>query len=53
MINWTTTLKSIAHEEVDHEWIQEVETEVNGRPRRMHGYRTPAEVAEGRSCPAI
>ncbi len=41
------------HEEVDHEWIEEVETEVNGRPRRMHAYRTPAEVAEERSCPAI
>lgn len=41
------------HEEVDHEWIQEVETEVNGRPRRMHGYRTPAEVSEARRGPAI
>ena len=41
------------HEEVDHEWIQEVETELNGRPRRMHGYCTPAEVAAERSYPAI
>jgi hypothetical protein len=37
---------------VDREWIREVEAEPNGRPRRMHGYRTPAEVAEERRCPA-
>jgi transposase, IS30 family len=36
---------SFPYEEVDHQWILEVEAEINGRPRRMHGYRTPLEVA--------
>jgi IS30 family transposase len=36
---------SFPYEEVDHEWLLEVEAEINGRPRRLHGYRTPAEVA--------
>ena len=36
---------SFPYEEVDHEWIRGVEEELNGRPRRLLGYRTPAEVA--------
>ena len=36
---------SFPYEEVDHEWIREVEEGLNGRPRRQHGYRTPAEMA--------
>lgn len=36
---------SFPYEEVDHEWIGEVETALNDRPRRQHGYRTPAEMA--------
>ena len=36
---------SFPYEEVDHEWIGEVETVLNDRPRRQHGYRTPAEMA--------
>ena len=36
---------SFPYEEVDHEWIGKVETALNERPRRQHGYRTPAEMA--------
>lgn len=40
---------SFPYEEVDHVWLQEVETALNDRPRRQHGYRTPAEVARERA----
>ena len=36
---------SFPYEEVDHEWIREVEDELNGRPRQRLGFRTPAEMA--------
>jgi transposase, IS30 family len=36
---------SFPYGEVDHQWLLEVEAEINNRPRRMHGYRTPAEMA--------
>ena len=31
------------YEEVEPEWVQEVEDALNGRPRRILGYRTPVE----------
>ena len=35
--------EAFPHEEVEPEWVQEVEDALNGRPRRILGYRTPVE----------
>jgi IS30 family transposase len=31
------------HEEMEEQWVEEVEAALNGRPRRILGYRTPQE----------
>ena len=35
--------ESFPHEEMDEQWVEEVEEALNGRPRRILGYLTPRE----------
>lgn len=39
------------HEEVDEQWVAEVEAALNGRPRRILGYLTPQEALRALSPP--
>jgi IS30 family transposase len=42
--------KGTDFQRISHQEVARVETLINERPRRRHGYRTPAEILADRLC---